>query len=98
MRDLRDLFRSNHLVALAEAATGEEVPGKVNAAMPHEHETNFEAVVKFVGARTRIEWGEAKMIGGLKGKVRIERVLIDHTSQFLVVANGIPGDYVLASR
>jgi hypothetical protein len=67
--DLRDLFRSENLLPLAEACTGSAVPDAVaKPALPVDHDKNFEAIVKHLATKTRIEWGAAKLSAGLRSK------------------------------
>ncbi len=67
--DLRDLFRSENLLLLTEACAGEPVPDAVSKpALPADHDKNFDAVVKQLAARTRIEWGATKLSAGLRSK------------------------------
>lgn len=65
---MRDLFRTEALVALAEGCCGEPIPNSIAKPSVRDHDTNIEAVIRHLGTKTRIEWGEDKLIKGVQSK------------------------------
>lgn len=67
--DLRDMFRSENLLSLAEVCLGGPIPGaNSKPSLPADHDGNYEAIVQAVAAKTKVEWGASKLTAGLKAK------------------------------
>jgi hypothetical protein len=63
LRDIRDLLRTEHLVAAAEVCCGrarggrQPIAGTTTTPSVHEHDKNIEAVVVHLATLTEMEWG-----------------------------------------
>ncbi len=56
--DIRDLFRSENLVQLAESCAGRPIEGaNAKPGSQNEHDRNVEAVVTHLATKTELEWG-----------------------------------------
>ena len=66
--DLRDLTRTENLVALCTELCGRPVPGAVERPSVRDHDHNIACVVNMLSEETTIEWGAAKLIKGVQDK------------------------------
>jgi hypothetical protein len=57
LRDIRDLLRTEILVAVAGLCCGEPIPNASTTPSHHDHDRNIEAVVLHLASKTEMEWG-----------------------------------------
>lgn len=101
MRDLTDLFRTENLVRITELVLGRAVDdANYKPRMEENHARNVDLCVSALGAKTKLEWGAAKVRSGLR-----RTQLRSHTSRHSSAAHQgrpgqaawLPGDSLLAS-
>ncbi len=62
LQDLRDLFRTERLVALTEAVLGEPVAGaNPTPRLECNHDENISLCINAIASKTSVEWGADKV-------------------------------------
>lgn len=99
LQDLRDLFRTERLVALTEAVLGEKVEGaNPTPRLEGNHDDNISLCVHAIARKTSVEWGAEKVSHSRSNPRCACSLCVNVVDQGRAVeAAGLFGDSLLAS-